>query len=91
MSKVVGHCARDSSAQVCSGLRSERLRTYNFRDGRVTDHRLTNSARTFPLKPILEGHLESMHAALDHQQCEDALKALLERITVHCSKLSKKS
>ncbi|PHJ21992.1 peptide chain release factor 1, partial [Cystoisospora suis] len=77
--------------QVCSGLRSERLRTYNFRDGRVTDHRLTNSARTFPLKPILEGHLEPLHASLDQQRCEDALKDLLERITIHHAKRTQKS
>jgi peptide chain release factor 1 len=47
-------------AQVGSGDRSEKIRTYNVKDNRVTDHRL---ARNFSLEPILEGQLEEVIGA----------------------------
>jgi len=47
-------------AQVGSGDRSEKIRTYNVKDNRVTDHRL---ARNFSLEPILEGQLQEVIGA----------------------------
>ena len=44
-------------AQVGSGDRSEKIRTYNAKDNRVTDHRL---GRNFSLDTVLEGSLEDM-------------------------------
>jgi len=44
-------------AQVGSGDRSEKIRTYNVKDNRVTDHRL---GRNFSLEPILGGQLEEV-------------------------------
>ena len=44
-------------AQVGSGDRSEKIRTYNVKDNRVTDHRL---GRNFSLEPILEGQLQEV-------------------------------
>ncbi len=41
-------------AQVGSGDRSEKIRTYNFKDNRTTDHRL---GRNFSLEPVLQGQL----------------------------------
>ncbi|MGB7563721.1 MAG: peptide chain release factor 1 [Prochlorococcaceae cyanobacterium] len=41
-------------AQVGSGDRSEKIRTYNFKDNRTTDHRL---GRNFALEPVLQGQL----------------------------------
>ncbi|CAI8157417.1 MAG: peptide chain release factor 1 [Prochlorococcus sp.] len=55
--------ARESSArraQVGSGDRSEKIRTYNYKDNRTTDHRL---GRNFSLEPILEGQLEDIIGA----------------------------
>ncbi len=49
--------ARERSArlaQVGSGDRSEKIRTYNFKDNRVTDHRL---GRNVTLEPVLNGQL----------------------------------
>jgi peptide chain release factor 1 len=44
-------------AQVGSGDRSEKIRTYNAKDNRVTDHRL---GRNFALEPVLEGGLDPL-------------------------------
>jgi peptide chain release factor 1 len=44
-------------AQVGTGDRSEKIRTYNAKDSRVTDHRL---GRNFSLEPVLEGQLDPL-------------------------------
>ena len=44
-------------AQVGTGDRSEKIRTYNYKDNRTTDHRLGSN---FPLEHVLEGQLESL-------------------------------
>jgi peptide chain release factor 1 len=44
-------------SQVGTGDRSEKIRTYNFKDNRVTDHRLNQN---FSLTPILEGDLDKL-------------------------------
>jgi peptide chain release factor 1 len=43
--------------QVGTGSRSEKIRTYNYKDNRVTDHRLNQN---FSLQPILEGDIEDL-------------------------------
>ena len=47
-------------AQVGSGDRSEKIRTYNFKDNRTTDHRL---GRNFALEPVLNGQLHDLISA----------------------------
>ena len=47
--------AAERKEQVGSGDRSERIRTYNFPQDRLTDHRL---GRNFTLSQIMEGKLE---------------------------------
>ena len=47
-------------AQVGSGDRSEKIRTYNFKDSRTTDHRL---GRNFALEPVLNGQLHDLISA----------------------------
>lgn len=44
-------------SQVGTGSRSEKIRTYNYKDNRVTDHRLNHN---YSLSPALEGDLESV-------------------------------
>jgi peptide chain release factor 1 len=53
-------------AQVGSGDRSERIRTYNFPQGRVTDHRINLTLHALP--SILEGDLKELVTSL---QAED--------------------
>ncbi|MEI6829455.1 MAG: peptide chain release factor 1 [Synechococcaceae cyanobacterium ELA445] len=55
--ELAAAAAEESSArraQVGSGDRSEKIRTYNYKDNRITDHRL---GRNFSLEPVLEGQL----------------------------------
>jgi peptide chain release factor 1 len=53
--------------QVGSGDRSERIRTYNFPQGRVTDHRI--NLTLYKLDRVMEGELDEIVSALiaDHQ------------------------
>ena len=56
--------AAQRKSQVGSGDRSERIRTYNFPQNRVTDHRLTGDGKNFNLAPILDGNLDPLIDAL---------------------------
>jgi peptide chain release factor 1 len=47
-------------AQVGSGDRSEKIRTYNYKDSRTTDHRL---GKNFSLEPVLNGQLQDVIGA----------------------------
>ncbi len=55
--------AQDRKKQVGSGDRSERIRTYNFPDKRVTDHRI--NLTLYSLEDILEGKLDAFVEALE--------------------------
>ncbi len=59
--------AADRKAQVGSGDRSERIRTYNFPQGRVTDHRI--NLTLYKLDQVMQGDLDELIDALiaDHQ------------------------
>ena len=64
--------ATDRKEQVGTGDRSERIRTYNFHEGRVTDHRIKLSIHRLP--EIMDGDLdELLRALINHYQAE-ALK-----------------
>ena len=54
--------ASDRKAQVGSGDRSERIRTYNFPQGRMTDHRI--GLTLYRLEQILAGDLDEIIDAL---------------------------
>jgi peptide chain release factor 1 len=51
--------------QVGSGDRSERIRTYNFPQGRVTDHRI--NLTLYKLAQIMDGQLDELLAALQQE------------------------
>ncbi len=59
--------AADRKAQVGSGDRSERIRTYNFPQGRMTDHRI--NLTLYALTQIMQGDLnEVIEALVAHDQ-----------------------
>ncbi len=61
--------------QVGTGDRSERIRTYNFPQGRVTDHRIGLTLHN--LQRTLEGELEELIRQLAAHDQHERLKALL--------------
>jgi len=60
-------------SQVGTGSRSEKIRTYNYKDNRVTDHRL---GQNFSLSPFLEGDLEPAIQACISQDQQERLAEL---------------
>ena len=63
----------DRKSQIGSGDRSERIRTYNFPQNRVTDHRV--ELTLYKLDLVMEGELDEFVEALKLHAREDALKA----------------
>lgn len=56
--------AAERKSQVGSGDRSDRVRTYNFPQNRVTDHRLTGDIRNFNIANVINGDLDPIIDAL---------------------------
>ena len=56
--------AQQRKSQVGSGDRSERVRTYNFPQGRVTDHRLNGDVKNFNIDSVINGGLDPIIDAL---------------------------
>jgi peptide chain release factor 1 len=63
--------ARDRKLQVGTGDRSERIRTYNFKDGRVTDHRI--NLTLYQLQSVMQGKLDELMDALAHEHQAEQL------------------
>ena len=60
-----------------SGDRSERIRTYNFPQGRITDHRI--NLTLYKIDAIMDGDLDELTQALSSQYQADLLAALGEQ------------
>nr|B8HXV0.1 RecName: Full=Peptide chain release factor 1; Short=RF-1 [Cyanothece sp. PCC 7425] len=60
-------------SQVGTGSRSEKIRTYNYKDNRATDHRL---GQNFPLNQVLEGDIEGIIQACITQDQQEQLAEL---------------
>jgi peptide chain release factor 1 len=65
--------ASDRRAQVGTGDRSERIRTYNFPQGRLTDHRI--GLTIYKLEQTLSGDLDEVIDALNTYYRTEALKS----------------
>jgi peptide chain release factor 1 len=61
---------------VGSGDRSERIRTYNFPQGRLTDHRI--NLTLYKLDAVMQGDLDEVLAALTAEHQAELLAALAE-------------
>lgn len=65
-------------SQVGTGSRSEKIRTYNYKDNRVTDHRL---GQNYSLAPVLEGDLELLIQSCISQDQQERLEELAASTT----------
>jgi peptide chain release factor 1 len=62
--------------QVGTGDRSEKIRTYNFPQNRITDHRI--NLTVYQLSDVLDGELDPFVEALRAEEQEKQLEALGE-------------
>ncbi len=67
--------AQSRRLQVGSGDRSERIRTYNFPQNRVTDHRI--NLTLYKLEEIMLGHLDQVIDPLSREHQADQLAAMM--------------
>ena len=66
--------ARDKRQQIGTGDRSERIRTYNFPQNRITDHRFNISA--YDLPSLMEGAMDLILDKILEQEKEKAMEEL---------------
>lgn len=76
-SKQASAQAESRRLQVGSGDRSQRIRTYNFPQARITDHRV-EGLTLYDLPNIVEGGMDELVARLQHEHQADELARLSE-------------
>ena len=64
--------AGERRSQVGTGDRSERIRTYNFREGRVSDHRI--GLTLYTLDSIINGDIDALIDALSAADTAEKLR-----------------
>ena len=74
--KQASQQAQSRKLQVGSGDRSERIRTYNFPQGRVTDHRI--NLTLYKLDEVMNGKLDELIAALNQEHQAEELASQVE-------------
>ena len=73
MQEQMSQIAAERKSQVGTGDRSERIRTYNYPQGRVTDHRI--SLTLYKLEQFLNGDLDEMIDAIITADQAEKLRA----------------
>lgn len=73
--KAAAAIAEDRKLQVGSGDRSQRIRTYNYPQGRITDHRV-EGLTLYDLPAVLQGDLTALIDRLAQEDRAQALSAL---------------
>lgn len=68
--------AAERKGQIGTGDRSERIRTYNFPQGRLTDHRI---GLNLSLPPVIDGDLDNLIDALQNYDYEARIANLLSK------------
>jgi peptide chain release factor 1 len=76
MRKQQGAIAKERRGQVGTGERSEKIRTYNFKENRITDHRINFTMHQ--LDDALEGNLDELIAQAQARVDSDRLKQATE-------------
>ena len=67
--------AANRREQIGSGDRSERIRTYNFPQSRITDHRIGMTIHSLP--KFMDGEIGDMIKALEEADYQQRIKALI--------------
>jgi peptide chain release factor 1 len=73
-SKQTAEQAHSRRLQVGTGDRSQRIRTYRYKDNLITDHRIGLDLHNLP--DVMEGHLDELFGALTREHQADELKSL---------------
>ena len=76
MSEQQAKTASTRKSLIGSGDRSQRIRTYNFPQGRVTDHRINLTLHK--IERILDGELDELISGLQAEHQAEQLSALAE-------------
>ena len=71
--KIAGEFTAERRSQVGTGMRNERIRTYNFPQGRVTDHRI--GLTLYKIESIMDGGLDEVIDALITADQAERLKS----------------
>jgi peptide chain release factor 1 len=66
----------DRASQIRTVDRSERIRTYNFPQGRVTDHRI--GLTLYKLQSVMEGELDDLLGPLSAEHQAEKLAAMAD-------------
>jgi peptide chain release factor 1 len=74
--KLADEQAEQRRNLVGTGDRSDRIRTYNFPQGRLTDHRI--NLTLYKLAEVMEGELDAVITPLRHEYQADQLAALAD-------------
>ncbi len=79
--------AKDRRTQVGTGDRAEKIRTYHFKDNRITDHRANYT--THRLVEVLNGDLvellDNVHTYYQSEKLKDATAVLVRTVQGQCS------
>jgi peptide chain release factor 1 len=73
-SKQTAEQAQSRRLQVGTGDRSQRIRTYRYKDNLITDHRIGLDLHNLP--DVMQGHLDDLFGALTREHQADELKSL---------------
>jgi peptide chain release factor 1 len=71
LAEQLGERSEARRSQVGTGERAEKIRTYNFKEGRVTDHRLGLTVHS--LDAVLDGDLDDFHDGLAAREAAEKL------------------
>ena len=79
MKKQQDEISSSRKSMVGSGDRSEKIRTYNFPQNRVTDHRLEGDAKNYSLREIIEG---DMNVLIENLQIAERAELLNQGLSI---------
>ena len=78
LAKQAAEIASERRSQVGTGDRSERIRTYNFPQGRVSDHRI--NLTLYKIEEILNGNLDELIDALSMADTAKKIQTEAEKL-----------